>query len=117
MRKPPIDHTGAVLFFQLKSRRYKKASTALTFNMDFDQWDGFLGDDVMAAALIDRVLHHSHLVNIRGNSNRMREHTTLHQMLLQSDVFDPVVTAKWAGDQGQHQSMHEHVCNLRPPNV
>ena len=44
-----------------------------------------LGDDVMAAALIDRVLHHCHLVNIRGNSYRMREHTDLYRAL-QSDV-------------------------------
>ncbi len=40
-----------------------------------------LGDEVMAAALIDRVLHHCHLVNIRGNSFRMREHTALRQPL------------------------------------
>jgi IstB-like ATP binding protein len=43
----------------------------------------------MAAALIDRVQHHCHLVNIRGNSYRMREHTELHRALLQSDVEDP----------------------------
>lgn len=81
----PITHTGAVLFFQLMSRRYEKASTVLTSNKDFEQWGEVLGDDVMAAALIDRVLHHCHLVNIRGNSYRMREHTALHQTLLQSD--------------------------------
>lgn len=82
----PITHTGAVLFFQLVSRRYERASTVLTSNKDFEQWGEVLGDDVMAAALIDRVLHHCHLVNIRGNSYRMREHTALHQSLLQSDT-------------------------------
>lgn len=46
--------TGAVLFFQLMSRRYEKASTVLTSNKDFEQWDEVLGDDVMAVALIDR---------------------------------------------------------------
>lgn len=90
----PITHTGAVLFFQLMSRRYEKASTVLTSNKDFEQWGEVLGDDVMAAALIDRVLHHCHLVNIRGNSYRMREHTALHQSLLQSDVTEPVSTAR-----------------------
>ena len=44
-----------------------------------------VGDEVMAAALIDRVLHHCHLVNVRGNSYRMREHTELYRTL-QSDV-------------------------------
>ena len=90
----PITHTGAVLFFQLMSRRYEKASTVLTSNKDFEQWGEVLGDDVMAAALIDRVLHHCHLVNIRGNSYRMREHTALHQTLLQSDGPESVTARR-----------------------
>src|SRR5436189_5572469 len=87
----PIDHSGAVLFFQLMNRRYETASTVLTSNKGFEAWGEILGDDVMAAALIDRVLHHCHLVNIRGNSYRMREHTELYRAL-QSDVesSDPV---------------------------
>jgi DNA replication protein DnaC len=84
----PISHTGAVLFFQLMNRRYERASTVLTSNKGFEQWGEVLGDDVMAAALIDRVLHHCHLVNIRGNSYRMREHTELHRALLQSEIED-----------------------------
>lgn len=84
----PINHAGAVLFFQLMNRRYECASTVLTSNKGFEQWGEVLGDDVMAAALIDRVLHHCHLVNIRGNSYRMHEHTELHRALLQSEVED-----------------------------
>lgn len=83
----PINHTGAVLFFQPMNCRYERASTVLTSNKGFEEWGEVLGDDVMAAALIDRVLHHCHLVNIRGNSYRMREHTALHGAL-QSDVQD-----------------------------
>jgi DNA replication protein DnaC len=81
----PVNHSGAVLFFQLMNRRYEKASTVLTSNKGFEEWGEVLGDEVMAAALIDRVLHHCHLVNIRGNSYRMREHTELYRAL-QSDV-------------------------------
>lgn len=66
-----------MLFFQLMNRRYERASTVLTSNKGFEEWGTVLGDEVMAAALIDRVLHHCHLVNIRGNSFRMREHTAL----------------------------------------
>jgi DNA replication protein DnaC len=77
----PVSRTGAVLFFQLMNRRYEHASTVLTSNKGFEEWGTVLGDDVMAAALIDRVLHHCHLVNIRGNSFRMREHTALRQAL------------------------------------
>lgn len=77
----PINHAGAVLFFQLMNRRYEHASTVLTSNKGFEEWGEVLGDEVMAAALIDRVLHHCHLVNIRGNSYRMREHTELYRSL------------------------------------
>lgn len=73
--------TGAVLFFQLISRRYEHASNVLTSNKSLEEWGDVLGDDVMAAALIDRVRHHCHLVNIRGNSYRMREHSELWQSL------------------------------------
>ena len=66
----PINHGGAVPFFQLMNRRYERASTVLTSNKGFEEWGHIFGDDVMAAALIDRVLHHCHLVNVRGNSYR-----------------------------------------------
>jgi DNA replication protein DnaC len=89
----PIDHAGAVLFFQLMNRRYETASTVLTSNKGFEEWGEILGDDVMAAALIDRLLHHCHLVNIRGNSYRMREHTELYRAL-QSDVESSAETVR-----------------------
>jgi DNA replication protein DnaC len=68
----PISRTGAMLFFQLMSRRYEHASTVLTSNKSFEEWGEIFGDEVMAAALIDRLLHHCHIVNIRGNSYRVR---------------------------------------------
>jgi hypothetical protein len=67
--------------FQLMNRRYEHASTVLTSNKVFEEWGTVLGDEVMAAALIDRVLHHCHLVNIRGNSFRTREHTARREAL------------------------------------
>ena len=73
----PISRTGAMLFFQLMSRRYEHASTVLTSNKPFDEWGEIFGDEMMAAALIDRLVHHCHIVNIRGNSYRMREHRDL----------------------------------------
>jgi len=81
----PISHNGAVLFFQLINRRYERAATVLTSNKGFEEWGDVLGDEVMAAALIDRLLHHCHLVNIRGNSYRMRHHAELDQVLKTSD--------------------------------
>ena len=77
----PISRTGAMLFFQLMTRRYEHASTVLTSNKGFEEWGEISGDEVMAAALIDRLVHHCHLVTIRGNSYRLREHTELWQAL------------------------------------
>ena len=77
----PVSREGAVLFFQLINARYEHASTVLTSNKGFEDWGAILGDDVMAAALIDRLMHHCHIVNIRGNSYRMREHTELLESL------------------------------------
>ena len=73
----PLSQDGAVLFFQLINARHERAATVLTSNKGFEEWGGVLGDEVMAAALIDRLLHHCHIVNIRGNSYRMRAHQDL----------------------------------------
>ena len=75
----PVNQDGAVLFFQLINARHEKASTVLTSNKGFEDWGGVLGDEVMAAALIDRLVHHCHIVNIRGNSYRMKDHQNLLQ--------------------------------------
>ena len=77
----PVGPTGAMLFFQLINRRYEHAFTVLTSNKGFEEWGEILGDEVMAAALIDRLVHHCHIVNIRGNSFRMRHHTELSKAL------------------------------------
>lgn len=95
----PISRTGAMLFFQLMSRRYEHASTVLTSNKGFEEWGDVLGDDVMAAALIDRLLHHCHIVNIRGNSYRMREHRTLATRLASTPVKSPPPRARRPGRQ------------------
>ena len=77
----PLSRTGAMHFFQLMTGRYEHASTVLTSNKPFEEWGEVFGDEVMAAALLDRLLHHCHIVNIRGNSYRMREHRALASRL------------------------------------
>ena len=89
----PISRTGAQLFFQLMSRRYDHASTVLTSNQSFEEWGEVFGDDVMAAALIDRLVHHGHIVNIRGNSYRMREHRALASRLAPAASEPPAAPA------------------------
>jgi hypothetical protein len=67
----PIDRHGTHLFFQLISRRYEKGALILTSNRSFSQWNEIFGDPVIATAILDRILHHSTTINIKGNSYRL----------------------------------------------
>jgi DNA replication protein DnaC len=69
----PMDIQGANLFFQLIARRYEKASTIFTSNRNFSNWDEIFADLTIASAILDRVLHHSIVVSISGESYRLKE--------------------------------------------
>jgi DNA replication protein DnaC len=69
----PSDRTAATALFTLISARYERGSIVLTSNKGFAEWGEVLGDTVIATAILDRLLHHSHVLNIRGESYRLRE--------------------------------------------
>ena len=69
----PMDIQGANLFFQLIARRYEKVSTVFTSNKTFSQWNEVFADVTIASAILDRVLHHCTVVNIKGESYRLKE--------------------------------------------
>lgn len=69
----PIDRQGANLFFQLVSRRYERGSIIITSNQSLGAWGEVFGDAVIASALLDRLLHHSLTINIKGESFRLKE--------------------------------------------
>jgi len=69
----PMDPKKANLFFQLVSKRYEVGSIILTSNRAFDEWGSVFGDEVIAAAIIDRLVHHSHIFNIAGKSYRVKD--------------------------------------------
>jgi DNA replication protein DnaC len=69
----PFEPNAAHLFFQLVSRRYERGSLLLTSNRPVGEWGTVFGDPVVATAILDRLLHHSHVVTIRGDSYRLRE--------------------------------------------
>ena len=71
-----IQKDSASLFFQLISKRYEKSSTIITSNKPFEEWGEIFGDDVIASAILDRLLHHSYPFLIQGKSYRMRNLTT-----------------------------------------
>ena len=70
----PIDKEDSNLFFQLIDKRYEKKSTILTTNMNFNEWDEIFYDAVVSNAILDRVLHHSHVITISGKSYRLKDH-------------------------------------------
>lgn len=69
----PLDRMAAQFLFQLVSRRYLKGSIILTSNKSYGEWGDIFADQVLATAILDRLLHHSTTINIRGHSYRLRD--------------------------------------------
>ena len=69
----PFEQNAAHLFFQLVSRRYERGSMLVTSNRAVSEWGQVFGDAVVATAILDRLLHHSHVITLRGDSYRRRE--------------------------------------------
>jgi DNA replication protein DnaC len=65
------------MVFQLVSRRYERGSIILTSNKSFPEWGSVLGDDVLATAILDRLLHHCDVLSIDGPSYRLKDRLTL----------------------------------------
>ena len=68
-----LDRQEAELLFRLVPERYEHGSIILTSNKYFSSWGELLSDDILATALLDRLLHHAHVVNIRGQTYRLRD--------------------------------------------
>ena len=69
----PLDDMGATIFFQLVSARYERGSIILTSNKSYADWGSIFGDPIIATAILDRLLHHSTTINIRGESYRLKD--------------------------------------------
>ena len=69
----PLDDLGATIFFQLVSARYERGSIILTSNKSYGDWGSIFGDSIIATAILDRLLHHSTTINIRGESYRLKD--------------------------------------------
>ena len=73
MRKLPANAAEDLL--EIVMRRYERTSTILTSNRPLDDWPKLFGDTPAVAAFLDRLMHHSHLIEIRGKSYRLHEHS------------------------------------------
>ena len=69
----PFERRSAHLFFQLVARRYERGSMLITTNQPVTHWGTVFGDEVLAAAILDRLMHHSHTLLIQGDSFRLRQ--------------------------------------------
>ena len=69
----PIDTEAANMLFQLINKRYEKNSTIITTNKSFSRWGELFGDNMIANAILDRLLHHSHVISITGKSYRTKD--------------------------------------------
>ncbi len=81
----PVDRDGSQLLFRVISDSYESKSLLLTTNLEFSKWGSVFTDDQMAAAMIDRLVHHGHLVLFEGNSYRM-EHALMKQSARQPEA-------------------------------
>ena len=69
-----MSRNQANLFFQVVAERYEKGSMILTSNLNFGQWDEtFSGNTALTAAMLDRILHHAHVIQIKGESWRLKD--------------------------------------------
>jgi DNA replication protein DnaC len=69
----PLDELGSTIFFQLVSARYERGSIILSSNKSYGDWGSIFGDPIIATAILDRLLHHSTTINIRGESYRLKD--------------------------------------------
>jgi DNA replication protein DnaC len=69
----PFEPEAANLFFQLIAARYERASLIVTSNKPFGRWGEVFGDEVVAAAMIDRLVHHAEVISLKGDSYRLKD--------------------------------------------
>jgi hypothetical protein len=69
----PLDHLAATHFFRLICERYERGSIVLTSNKRFSEWGELIGDETLAAAILDRLLHHATTISITGESYRLKD--------------------------------------------
>ncbi len=69
----PLSKTGAELLFELLSQRYERGSTLITSNLPFQEWTEILGSERLTGALLDRLTHHVHILEMNGDSYRLKQ--------------------------------------------
>ena len=96
----PVDSFAATCIFQIVSERYEHGSIVLTSNKSYGDWGEIFHDNVLATAVLDRLLHHSHTINIKGDSYRLKEKRKAG-LLAKTAAAPHPATAEEAGKSGE----------------
>jgi DNA replication protein DnaC len=91
----PFEQDAANLFFQLVSSRYEHASLILTSNLPFARWGDVFGDQVVASAMIDRIVHHAEVITLKGSSYRLKHTQDRLAALDKTGKYGRITTSKW----------------------
>ena len=75
----PLSKTGAELLFEIFSQRYERGSTLVTTNLPFDEWTDVFGSERLTGALLDRLTHHVHILEMNGDSYRLKHSRKTNQ--------------------------------------
>ena len=75
----PFSQTGAELLFEVFSQRYERGSTVVTSNLPFDEWTGVFASERLTGALLDRLTHHVHILEMNGDSYRLKQSKRRHR--------------------------------------
>jgi DNA replication protein DnaC len=89
----PLSSTGAELLFEVFSQRYERGSTMVTSNLPFEEWAGVFGSERLTGALLDRLTHHVHILELNGESYRLK-HSRSRRRSKSAAVQQPVVDAE-----------------------
>ena len=86
----PLSKTGAELLFEVFSQRYERGSILVTTNLPFDEWTEMFGSERLTGALLDRLTHHVHIIEMNGDSYRLRQSSRIAEtppVLAEEDIF------------------------------
>lgn len=109
----PMGELGGTLFFQLVSARYERSSIILTSNKSYGDWGAVFADPVIATAILDRLLHHSTTINIRGESYRLKERKRAG--LLSSALHTAAAPVPTTAQQERKAQEHREEGELQDP--
>jgi DNA replication protein DnaC len=85
----PLSPSGAELLFEVFSQRYERGSVIVTSNLPFDEWTSVFGSERLTGALLDRLTHHVHILEMNGESYRLRKSKHRRQAAIATDPQIP----------------------------